>query len=79
MQAVAKLAMAKQTDEQAAAQQIEKLGGKLALDDQHHVTKVDLSDLPITNDQLKPLAILSHLRTLTLWGPGVTSAGMEHC
>ena len=60
-----------------AAQTLQLSGAKLKWDGQGHVSRVDLSDCKIDDDDLRPLKELRPLQ-LNLRNTSVTDAGMKH-
>ncbi|MCS6865845.1 MAG: hypothetical protein RMJ56_03350 [Gemmataceae bacterium] len=65
------------TDERAIAATIEKLGGKVQLDGDK-VVEINLEGRRISDDDLKVLKPLRHLRKLDLEETPITDAGLKH-
>src|SRR5271157_3041520 len=68
-------------DQAKAIAEIEKLGGKVAVDDKNPdkpVIDVDLMDTQVTDAGLSHLDRFPHLQSLNLYNTKVTDAGLEH-
>lgn len=66
-----------QQAEQAAADALKKLGGRVTADADGHVAAVDLAQTPITDEDLKLLAACPRLMELNLRATLVSDAGLE--
>src|SRR5262249_15191187 len=67
-------------DAEAAAKAVEKLGGKVTLDDKdaaRPIVGVDLSFTDLADKGLKDLAALQRLQTLNLGGTKITAVGLK--
>src|SRR5262245_26033337 len=62
------------SEQEDALAAIKGLGGKLEYDRQGALSGVDLRKQEISGSQLAPLGQIPHLKTLILWGPGVSDA-----
>ena len=68
-------------DRHAAVEQVKQLGGTFEVDakaDGKPIVKIDLGNTSVSDDDLKALEGLKHLRWLSLWRTRITSAGLAH-
>src|SRR4029077_6841350 len=54
------------------------LPGRIDKSDGGKLVAIDLSNRPVTDDDLQLIATAADLQKLTLWGAGITDKGIEH-
>lgn len=61
-----------------AAEALREIGARLELNESGRVTSVILTDMPVDDEDLEPLADLENLEVLHLENTGITDAGLQH-
>src|SRR5450432_40893 len=65
-------------DLDALVARINALSGRIDKSDTGKIVAIDLANRPATDDDVRLLAAATDLQKLTLWGAGITDAGLEH-
>jgi hypothetical protein len=64
--------------DRAPAAALRRIGARLELDPRGKITGVILTDTPLADRQLEPIAKLDMLQSLRLESTGITDAGLQH-
>ena len=64
--------------EQPAIDHFRKLGAKVVVGPEGHVTTVELYEINMTNDDLAYVRKLPYVERLVVWGSDINNAGLAH-